>query len=401
MKQNAKDQGKSLGFGDILGTVGSYAGAIGSIVSGVTGIFSSIGNLFDDQAKYAAINAEYARRQEAYWESINFQVERYTKLLEEAAGEDYFTTAAEQMGILNESLAKARKNLINDIPQGEVDSVTLGLFNLLRSGKQHDFIANSEAQEIYDFIRQNGGYSRDEGLSIEAAYALKESADIWSKMPDWMQESVEKMIEINEQTEELKETLNESLFQTTSKDLEDAIIEGLKNGKKGVDEFGGEFEEVMRNALLQSFAINELRPMIKKFYEKYTQLADSDENGKLDLTKDKIDTLRKEWNDIITGATEGWENFKQIVGYTESSDASTQSATSRGYQIATQDDITEQNGRLTDIQGKMSILVSGVDKLSSLGLETKNEIVNMRDIMIQLNGNVAGPFALIPKYYPK
>ena len=389
MKQNAKDQGKSLGFGDILGTVGSYAGAIGSIVSGVTGIFSSIGNLFDDQAKYAAINAEYARRQEAYWESINFQVERYTKLLEEAAGEDYFTTAAEQMGILNESLAKARKNLINDIPQGEVDSVTLGLFNLLRSGKQHDFIANSEAQEIYDFIRQNGGYSRDEGLSIEAAYALKESADIWSKMPDWMQESVEKMIEINEQTEELKETLNESLFQTTSKDLEDAIIEGLKNGKKGVDVFGGEFEEVMRNALLQSFAINELRPMIKKFYEKYTQLADSDENGKLDLTKDKIDTLRKEWNDIITGATEGWENFKQIVGYTESSDASTQSATSRGYQIATQDDITEQNGRLTDIQGKMSILVSGVDKLSSLGLETKNEIVNMRDIMIQLNGNVA------------
>lgn len=389
MKQNAKDQGKSLGFGDILGTVGSYAGAIGSIVSGVTGIFSSIGNLFDDQAKYAAINAEYARRQEAYWESINFQVERYTKLLEEAASEDYFTTAAEQMGILNESLAKARKNLINDIPQGEVDSVTLGLFNLLRSGKQHDYIANSEAQEIYDFIQQNGGYSRDEGLSIEAAYALKESADIWSKMPDWMQESVEKMIEINEQTEELKETLNESLFQTTSKDLEDAIIEGLKNGKKGVDEFGGEFEEVMRNALLQSFAINELRPMIKKFYEKYTQLADSDENGKLDLTKDKIDTLRKEWNDIITGATEGWENFKQIVGYTESSDASTQSATSRGYQIATQDDITEQNGRLTDIQGKMSILVSGVDKLSSLGLETKNEIVNMRDIMIQLNGNVA------------
>jgi hypothetical protein len=352
MKQDAKDQGKSLGFGDILGTVGAYAGAIGSIVSGVTGIFSSIGNLFDDQAKYAAINAEYARRQEAYWESINFQVERYTKLLEEAAGEDYFTTAAEQMGILNESLAKARKNLINDIPQGEVDSVTFGLFNLLRSGKQYDYIANSEAQEIYDFIQQNGGYSRDEGLSIEAAYALKESADIWSKMPDWMQESVEKMIEINEQTEELKETLNESLFQTTSKDLEDAIIEGLKNGKKGLDEFGSEFEEVMRNALLQSFVIEELRPKIKKFYEEYTQLADSDGDGKLDLTKDDIEVLRKELNGLITETTEGWENFKQIVGYTESSDASTQSATSRGFQTMSQDTGNELNGRFSDLQMK-------------------------------------------------
>lgn len=352
MKQDAKDQGKSLGFGDILGTVGAYAGAIGSIVSGVTGIFSSIGNLFDDQAKYAAINAEYARRQEAYWESINFQVERYTKLLEEAAGEDYFTTAAEQMGILNESLAKARKNLINDIPQGEVDSVTFGLFNLLHSGKQYDYIANSEAQEIYDFIQQNGGYSRDEGLSIEAAYALKESADIWSKMPDWMQESVEKMIEINEQTEELKETLNESLFQTTSKDLEDAIIEGLKNGKKGLDEFGSEFEEVMRNALLQSFVIEELRPKIKKFYEEYTQLADSDGDGKLDLTKDDIEVLRKELNGLITETTEGWENFKQIVGYTESSDASTQSATSRGFQTMSQDTGNELNGRFSDLQMK-------------------------------------------------
>lgn len=356
MKQNAKDQGKSLGFGDILGTVGSYAGAIGSIVSGVTGIFSSIGNLFDDQAKYAAINAEYARRQEAYWESINFQVERYTKLLEEAAGEDYFTTAAEQMGILNESLAKARKDILNNVPKGKLDSRSGGLWlffrGLLDKSRPFSIDFDKDAKDIINFIQQNGGYSRDEGLSIEAAYALKESADIWSKMPDWMQESVEKMIEINEQTEELKETLNESLFQTTSKDLEDAIIEGLKNGKKGVDEFGSEFEEVMRNALLQSFAINELRPMIKKFYEKYTQLADSDENGKLDLTKDEIDTLRKEWNDIITGATEGWENFKQIVGYTESSDASTQSATSRGFQTMSQDTGNELNGRFSDLQMK-------------------------------------------------
>lgn len=356
MKQDAKDQGKSLGFGDILGTVGSYAGAIGSIVSGVTGIFSSIGNLFDDQAKYAAINAEYARRQEAYWESINFQVERYTKLLEEAAGEDYFTTAAEQMDILNESLAKARKDILNNVPKGKLDSRSGGLWlffrGLLDKSLPFSIDFDKDAKDIINFIQQNGGYSRDEGLSIEAAYALKESADIWSKMPDWMQESVEKMIEINEQTEELKETLNESLFQTTSKDLEDAIIEGLKNGKKGLDEFGSEFEEIMRDALLQSFVIEELRPKIKKFYEEYTQLADSDGDGKLDLTKDDIEVLRKKLNGLITETTEGWENFKQIVGYTESSDASTQSATSRGFQTMSQDTGNELNGRFSDLQMK-------------------------------------------------
>lgn len=58
MKQDAKDQGKSLGFGDILGTVGAYAGAIGSIVSGVTSVF---GSLFSSKGNSKEIEATIER----------------------------------------------------------------------------------------------------------------------------------------------------------------------------------------------------------------------------------------------------------------------------------------------------------------------------------------------------
>lgn len=41
------------------------------------------------------------------------------------------------------------------------------------------------------------------------------------------------------------------------------------------------------------------------------------------------------------------------------------------------------------MQGKMNILVNGMDMLRSINMDTRNATFDMRDIMIQLNGNVA------------
>lgn len=68
---------------------------------------------------------------------------------------------------------------------------------------------------------------------------------------------------------------------------------------------------------------------------------------------------------------------------------SSQTATSRGFQAMSQDTGDELNGRFTDMQGKMNILVSGMDMLRSINMDTRNTSIDIRDIMIQLNGNVA------------
>lgn len=69
--------------------------------------------------------------------------------------------------------------------------------------------------------------------------------------------------------------------------------------------------------------------------------------------------------------------------------ASTQNATSRGFQAMSQDTSDELNGRFTDMQGKMNILVNGMELLRSINMDTRNVTFDIRDIMIQLNGNVA------------
>ena len=58
-----------------------------------------------------------------------------------------------------------------------------------------------QAKEIFDFIQANGGYDLENKLiSEEAIWAMKSNADIWSKLPEWLQQAIDKFVEFNDQT---------------------------------------------------------------------------------------------------------------------------------------------------------------------------------------------------------
>lgn len=252
------------------------ASVILAIISAALQIATKIASLFDDSEAQQRRFEEYQRRQEGYWQSINYQTERYLELLKEAAGNDYFATATQSLTTLEKAREKAYKDIVKSMPVGDVDAVTFGLAQLFKSGKfagkmtEYAF-GGPQAKEIFDFIQANGGYDLENKLiSEEAIWAMKSNADIWSKLPEWMQQAIDKFVEFNDKAKELEETLNEDLFQTTSKGIEEAILEGLKGGKRGIADFGEDFEEIMRNALLQSFVIDQLRGKAQEFYKKYT-----------------------------------------------------------------------------------------------------------------------------------
>lgn len=374
-------------------SAGDTVKGISGIVGIITTLVGTVMNAFDSTKAEQERNIEYQRRQEGYWDSINYQVERYLELLKEAAGNDYFATATQSLTTLEKAREKAYRDIVKSMPVGDVDAVTFGLAQLFKSGKfvskmtEYAF-GGPQAKEIFDFIQANGGYDlQNKLISEEAIWAMKSNADIWSKLPEWMQQAIDKFVELNDQTKELEETLNEDLFQTTSQGLEEAILEGLKGGKRGIADFGEDFEEIMRNALLQSFVIDQLRGKAQEFYKKYTLLADSDENGKLDLTAEEISDLRKDWNDIIKAATEEAKNIDAIVG---GSSSSSQEASKKGFATASQDSIDELNGRFTalqiageEIKNQMIAVVVGVNSLigiSSAGNETLSNILNQHVI---------------------
>ena len=379
-------------------SAGDTVKGISGIVGIITTLVGTVMNAFDSTKAEQERNIEYQRRQEGYWDSINYQVERYMELLKEAAGNYYFATATQSLTTHEKAREKAYRDIVKSMPVGDVDAVTFGLAQLFKSGKfagkmtEYAF-GGPQAKEIFDFIQANGGYDlQNKLISEEAIWAMKSNADIWSKLPEWMQQAIDKFVELNDQTKELEETLNEDLFQTTSQGLEEAILEGLKGGKRGIADFGEDFEEIMRNALLQSFVIDQLRGKAQEFYKKYTLLADSDENGKLDLTAEEISDLRKDWNDIIKAATEEAKNIDAIVG---GSSSSSQEASKKGFATASQDSIDELNGRFTALQiageeiknqsitqsQSLNILTMKADTLISINTETRNIADDTRDLI--------------------
>ncbi|WP_099147185.1 tape measure protein [Bacteroides sp. KFT8] len=378
-------------------SAGDTVKGISGIIGIITTLIGTVMDAFDTTAEEQARNIEYQRRQEGYWDSINYQVERYLELLKEATASDYFELAGKSLTTLEESRRKAYQDIVKSMPVGDVDGTTFGLSQLLINGRfaskmtEQNFGAKT-AKEIFDFINANGGYDLENKLiSEDAIWAMKNNADIWSKLPEWMQEAINKFVELNDQAKELEETLNEDLFQTTSENIEEAILEGLKSGKRGIADFGEDFEEIMRNALLQSFVIDQLRGKAQDFYKKYTLLADSDKNGKLDLTADEISDLRKDWNDIIKSATEEAKNIDSIIG---SSSSSSQESTKKDFATASQDSIDELNGRFTAGQiaweetknqnilqsQSLNILTVKADSILSINTDTRNIADEIRTI---------------------
>lgn len=380
MKQDAKDQGKSLGFGDILGTVGSYAGAIGSIVSGVTSIF---GSLFSSKGNSQEVEATIERltvRNELLQEAI----ERLTDKIGSGSVMDSvqaYEKAVEKQKEQNENyrkIAEAKGSYWSSHHSwnynwgGFTDEELAWIQKNVREGfTNKDSIFSLTPEEMATLLENTG--IADRIYNTAGSYGR----DVYNTLVDYAGQAGK--------LEEITDKLNESLTQISFDSLRDSFVDSLMDMDKSAEDFADDFRSYLMRAVLNSKISELLDDELNDFYEKWVEYTKS--GGGLD--KGEIDELKGIWDGITEEGIKIRDELATITGYTGSLQADSQSATSRGYQIATQDDITEQNGRLTDIQGKMSILVSGVDKLSSLGLETKNEIVNMRDIMIQLNGNVA------------
>lgn len=357
------------------------ASVVLAIIGAALQVATKITSLFDDSEAQQKRYEEYQRRQEGYWQAINYQTERYLELLKEAAANDYFEIAGKSLTTLEDARKKAYEDIIKSMPVGDVDHTTLGLVQLFNHGKFLDFRQYPDAKEIFDFINANGGYDLDNKLiSEEAIWAMKNNADIWSKLPDWMQQAIDKFVELNDQAKDLEETLNKDLFQATSQSIEEAILEGLKGGKRGIADFGEDFEEIMRNALLQSFVIDQLRGKAQEFYKKYTLLADSDNNGKLDLTAEEISDLRKDWNDIIRAATEEAKNIDAIVG---GSSSSSQESSKKGFATMSQDSADELNGRFTALQ------IAGEEIKNQNQLQTMS-ILDLKAGMLSIGANTSG-----------
>lgn len=200
------------------------------------------------------------------------------------------------------------------------------------------------------------------------------------QLPSMIQDYIEKYAEaIND----LNDQLSEKITQTSFEDLENNFFDTLMDMDKEAEDFTDDFSKYLMKAVLKAKVGDLLDKDLQTFYDKWAELA------KDGLTQSEIDTLNKEYNDIVQKGLELRDEASKITGYTGSS---SQSATSGGWSSMGQETADELNGRFTALQiagetiaQDMETTIAMMETLVTIGMSTNGAVLEIRNMMIMTN----------------
>lgn len=262
--------------------------------------------------------------------------------------------------------------------QGQIDAL----------GKSYDELGGA-VEEAYstdasELIEQQNELLEQQKILIQNQIAEERSKKDTDE--ERIKEWENQIDEINKQIEENKEKALDAIFGEDLKSAIDnfatAYADAWANGEDRARTARDVVRNMMRQMVIESIksaiqsseAMKKIRERLQEFWLDGVFSAEEQEEA-----YKMADDLQKYLDDKY-----GWAG-----SLLSDNQASTQNATSRGFQAMSQDTGDELNGRFTDMQGKMNILVNGMELLRSINMDTRNVTFDIRDIMIQLNGNVA------------
>lgn len=435
--QTFEDVGDALGdtVGEIVSAAGSIAGGALQIASSVkqikakgadgidkaagylsaisagAGILSSIANFFKDTSDYEEL-IRAAR-------SVNDEL-RNMAILAEINSEKFDTIfGRNEYGAFIQNIQAAQKALDaynNSLERVRTREVERGVA-LRKWTERTNFTSPSASigamgskvesstmwhHSKWDTLSNLVPYLFDENGEV-VMDRLKEFVETNNSVYENMNETdkayLKEMVDSWNTYQEALNSVNEYLsdiFGDLGGTLTDALVDSFENGTDAAEAFGQAAGDVIKKLAKDVLYSSFLAPIADNIQKQIEEI-----NKNTDLTaEERLNALMGLTDTFINGALAQqdnarafWEEIerraKELGIDMSGSSGKQQSATTRGFEAMSQDTASELNGRFTDMQGKMNILVSGMDMLRGIKVQEFRQIVNIRDIIIQLNGNVA------------
>ena len=185
--------------------------------------------------------------------------------------------------------------------------------------------------------------------------------------------------------EELKNQLGELLTGTSTSQLADGLKSLFENGKRSAQDFGDSFEDIMKNALLNSFQAKYLEDALQPFYD---ELATMMQNGT--PTAAEIEKLKQKYIQIGLDSDAYLKNIEAITGKNLSSDSSSSDSLKGRIEsiTATQADVLAGHFagfRLTQLDTNNILRSQGLTAIEILSF-TRQQL----DVALKIESNTAG-----------
>lgn len=384
----------SLAKGDVIGAVNGVLDGIAGF--GKMGINAFIGGGNEDDMEKEI--AELSRVNEILSDSIERLAQRIS---------DSTSTNKESVESYQKALAAEREweaNQRKEIRNRASEYANTG-YGFLGLGGKSSFNANAQGggwQGWADFNRvlREHGYSSTvnsassmwnltpEELELLRDFAPSRWAELFAtdghRNP---QDLVNEYIERSGKLDELTSVLNEKLTGYSWDGFMDSYKSMLKNLDSTTEDFADHIQELITNALIESFVNETLKEDIKALYD---YIAEASADGMIDAAE-KAEIERK--NQAISDKSLLWRENIQASGMIKSSsNPYEQNGTSGGWASMGQDTADELNGRFTALQMSgekisegITTMVTTLSALSALADGRNLTLIEIRNLMITNN----------------
>lgn len=188
-------------------------------------------------------------------------------------------------------------------------------------------------------------FGRMEGLfnlTSEQLEKLKTTApEVWARLDSDARDYLDKIIEIGEQSEEVKNSLKESLTGISFDSMKENFISNLMDMDYSAKDFANDVNKMFANALVTQMVNKNYKDKLQKVLDDMAEAIGSDNE------QQRIEQIKKDYKAMYAAAKEEVDKIMEITGYGESSQ---QSGDSGGFEAMSQDTAEELSGRFTMLQ---------------------------------------------------
>lgn len=219
--------------------------------------------------------------------------------------------------------------------------------------------------------------------------------EAWSKIPEEITDSLQAIIDCREESEKLRDALNEAITGVSFDSFYNEFIDMLSDMDMSAEDMAENFGEYLRKSILAAMVAKNFQEDINELYDKWVAAGKEDSLGGMTITEDEARDIQDEYKKLVDAMVLARDNMSQAFGWDSS--ATSQDSSSRGFQTMSQDTGEELNGRFTALQiageevknqnvtqsQSLNLLTAKADVILSVNTETRNIADDTRDLIAQ------------------
>lgn len=352
------------------------ASVILAIIGAALQIATKIASLFGaDYSEYNKARKAY----ESYVAVLDKVIEKQKELVDTMTGENAQNSYEYALQLINEQVLAARELGKLRLNSGaSVGSHSIGVRiqkNMSKEGKDQ---ARAVLGENFDKVfsgRLNGLFD----LSVEQLKDLQERAPLfWAQLDEETREHLEDIIASEQAMQDLIESYQKSLTGLSFDDARDSLKDFLLDTDTTMQDIADNFEDYMKNAIVNSLIKGELNDKLKKWYENFAGYM---QDGV--LSDEELAKSREEYNKIIEDAINKRDAAYNAAGIVSGANIE-RTGLSGSLARASQESIDELTGVMYAGLEKLSLTSNGVNAINitttAMSAELKAQTALLRSI---------------------